>query len=340
MTAVAAVQQTITPAAPVQLSPPQSAYGSNTLVLDNLSGYLLQVNVGPDQFWHPPLVEDAYDVTTAPGVPVTVTAVALPGDTETSGTLAPTWYSELLSQMGKQYPIALSGPAEIAAAIVASGLPIVFTSTLIGTFTYRGAQLAIDVHRYGSLIIAPKTGGFAGSVKYEWQVDPTDLAYGEDILNQLRPVMLPVLGPTLLIEAGGTQPWTFDLFGTNQRAPFPDHAFTLGYSNDGFVGNTGSIAMIAGTSYPINTVSGQLFQGPAACVMRVNVTTVAGYLFATLADNSRVLLLDTNGLSAAAGGTLASKQAQIALPANLASLNFQATASGTQEIFIDLVPAH
>ena len=342
MTALAGAQQTITPAAPVQLQPPQSAYGSNTLVLDNLSGYLLQVNVGPDQFWHPPLVEDAYDVTTAPGVPVTVTAVALPGDTETSGTLAPTWYSELLSQMGKQYPIALSGPAEIAAAIIASGLPIVFTSTHIGRFTYTGAQINVDVHQYGSLQIVPSTLTFSGNLKYTWD------ATAFDFLTQPAPSIIPVLGPTWHLLAGGSQPWTFDLYGTNQRAPYPTHGDTAGYSAEGFRAQAVNINMVAGTTYNLSVVSGRPFQGPASLHMRANVTTVGGYLVANTTSGNGILLTDTNGLAAAAGGTSPSKTLQVALPQNLqqsnilpqASLSFIAAANGLQTIYVDLVPAY
>jgi hypothetical protein len=157
MTVQTGAQVTILPGATVQLPPPNAGgIGLGALVLDNLSTFLLLVTIGPDTFYQAPLTENAYDYSNA-SQPAQVTALRLPGDIATSGTLAPAWYdSGSLPAQGK-WPVALSGPASVAAATAAallnSGVPPVIIQARLASSDpiAAGDFKTYDVSKYTSV---------------------------------------------------------------------------------------------------------------------------------------------------------------------------------------------
>lgn len=150
---------TISPTQPAILNPPQNGAGQFALcVVDNLSGYLLQVQVGAEAYYQAPLVEMAYPVISSNGAPIRVSAILLPGDTETSGVLAPTWYLAGETTPSNNWPIALSGPAEVAAATAAAiftlGVPNVLREDeVIAAVTLPPGQTSASypISRYSEL---------------------------------------------------------------------------------------------------------------------------------------------------------------------------------------------
>lgn len=111
---------TITPGGTVNLAPPVGgAYGVAGVAIANISTYLLQVNVGAQSYYLPPFMEDFFPLEGNGQGPV-CTAVQLPGDTQTSGTISPTWYGRGEIRPSTRWPTAITSPASIAAETAAA----------------------------------------------------------------------------------------------------------------------------------------------------------------------------------------------------------------------------
>lgn len=210
----------ITPGVAAQVIPP-TTFGVGDLILDNLSTYLLAVTVGPDTFYQSPLVEAKYQVGNAQGQPVQINPIALPGDTSTAGVVAPTWWD---AAPPGQWPIALAGAAEVAAAtaaaLLASGVPNVLLQSFVGS-TF-GADF--DVSTFSQITVSFKCLKFGVSVtdalaSLTWtQGATTKLVTYTDTLSIPSPTAVNVG------LASGVQAWSIPTLAQTLNVGLPNPA--------------------------------------------------------------------------------------------------------------------
>lgn len=226
MTATAGAPITITPdrQTNVPLLPNQSS-----LVLDNLSTFALQVTVGASVRWQAPLVEDSYDLG-ANASQVSVLPFLMPGDTATSGQITPTYYDT--APPARAWPVALSGPAEVAAAtaaaILQTGVPSVFQSTILealATLTPGAVSGIYDVHSYASIEFAlqdPSGIGNPVCVSLSWR-DGTGTLYDTTYISTMgnaHTVALPVLASSMYVtNLSPGRSARYSMIGTNRPVP-------------------------------------------------------------------------------------------------------------------------
>lgn len=325
---------TIAAGGSVVMPQPQAGGQLSQLILDNLSTYILVVNIGASVYFQAPLVEQSYDIidTTQP---VMVSSIVQPGDNTTSGQLAPTWHAIGEEQRGS-WPIALSGPAEVAAATAAalleSGIPNVLTETVLITRAPPGQVL--DVSGYASVIIEP-------SVQVIWQFQTYDGSPvgSQDSCN--NPTVVPVIAPILvLVSVVGASGAT--VIGSN-RTPAQGRATGLGYSSEGFLATTGNIAMVSGTNYQVPIVDGAMFQGPARVAFGIsNISAAAGLFSIFTFAGTQLVVEDTSQMHAGPGSASGTGYvyASMAIPANANQFWYQCRASGTFNVDIWAIPAY
>lgn len=298
-------QKAVAPGTSAQIVLPQGGQQFGWLVLDNLSTFLLQVVVGANVFYHDPLVTARYSLEGVTN-PVTVTAILVPPDTSTTGTVAPTWYGFDEPPIGN-YPIALSGPAEVAAAtaaaLLAGGIPNVITVTPLpaSPLHLAGAPTSavIDVHSYAALY-ATAAVTLAGTqnrgILLTFQLDavnplsqivnqfmlPADL----DVANYTAQARIPVDAPYLVAQialGGAGDTATLNLSGTNRAIPKLETA-VYGTTAATF---TAAGAITAGTRFPIvGQLLGQSGQptGDVAITVSLDDPQVSGTLTIEYAD--------------------------------------------------------
>lgn len=326
---------TIAAGGQVSMPQPQAGGQLSQLILDNLSTYILIVNIGASVYFQAPLVEQAYNIidTTQP---INVSSIVQPGDNTTSGQLAPTWHAIGEEQQGS-WPIALSGPAEVAAATAAAllegGVPNVLTETRIGDFTIPFAA-PIDVHQYGSLTLLIGGIGAGRSVSYQFYADAAGtqpVGTGDTVNADL----IPVQGAYFSITGSTGVVPDVTIYGSNRELPF-GHPVVAGFSSEPWILSfSGTTA--AGAKVLLTTGGGQPFQGPAFAFLAIS-SAIKGYWFARTPLND-ALLVDTGQCHAAANGSTVAIGLPIALPANTQSLGFLAeTSSAGVAISADLIP--
>lgn len=340
---------TITPAAPVALTPPQNAQTLGLLVLDNLSGYLLQVQVGPDIRYQAPLVEDAYALLPSYGSTIQVAAIALTGDLETAGQIAPTWYNVGEAPPAASWPIALSGPAEVAAAtaaaLLAGGVPNVFTQTLIyaGVIAPNGNSGDIDAHTYGSIVVESPSGPVGGYVQW---YDKSGIQLGRDygITISAQGLTLPVRGYYFAVfNTSMSTPLTVNVYGTNRLTPGPSAANAIEGADLWLLAST---LMAAGTVYQLaQQDSFVVFQGQTFASFTTSNAAVTGRFEVTPlavgpAGTAPVVVCDTTEMIAgSAGGKYLSKM--IALPVGGYSIAFHCLGTGgTGNAALRMIPGN
>lgn len=302
---------TIAAGGQVVIPQPQAGGQLSQLILDNLSTYILTVTIGASVFFQAPLVEQAYNIidTTQP---VTVGSIVQPGDTSASGQLAPTWHAIGEEQSGN-WPIALSGPAEVAAAtaaaLLAQGVPNVITEKVI----YTGVgPVTLDVSGYASLVIEPNI-----EVIFQFEtLDGTNLGPADTCWV---PTVIPVIAPKLNVTGVGSG--NFSILGSN-RTPAQPRPTGIGYSSDGALlawsGNT-----VADTAQALTISQGNLFQGPAFALFRCSpAASLKGLWYCLVASSSsEIFLADTGECHTDAAGSL-SVDKLCALPANITEIGF------------------
>lgn len=159
----------------------------------------------------------------------------------------------------------------VAQQLLATGLPNVLTSQVIGDFVLPAA---IDVHGYDSVLLIMTDTPVSQPVAVNYQftdVANTALVQPGEWAQQGGapiPLTLPVLGPTLLMQqaAADTNPvHTVRVIGTNRAAP-RGHADALGYSPEGFE-STYAGGLVSGTPVTVmffnQPTKGTVFAGPA-----------------------------------------------------------------------------
>lgn len=352
---------TITPTgagSTVQIPQPLAVGQASQLVLDNLTSYLLTVTIGPNSHFQAPLVEAAYDLAGTNNQPVIVSAIPQAGDLTTAGTLAPTW-NFAGEEIKGQWPIALSGPAEIAAATAAallnSGVPNVLTETLVASNVFvQHGQLSssplIDVHSYASLkllSVGAPTANYQG-LYVTWCDSFGDVLDSEEISippdpnasqQNLPLITLPVRAAKLYLS----NPWGTDalitIIGSNRAVAgmrCTAGAWGSDVPNDLQTGNT---VMTAGTIYPLGWSA---FTGPVWLDMLRASGAAGGELVAQYGNWSAtghgsspayIRLANTTELNSS--NALAK---QIILPPVPVVLAFHCLAAGTSNIIVNLAP--
>jgi hypothetical protein len=236
-TTTAAVTLTPTSQA-VQLAQPQGLT-SSAVVIDNLSTYLLTVRIGANVYYQAPLVQAKYDLTDQSGAPVVINPIVLAGDTSTTGTVAPTWYGftsddQYIIATGR-WPIALSGPAEVAAAtaaaLLAQGIPNVFVQNQLLAPTLLPAPGtgvgSSSVASYASVIVHLSSGATRTQVRVDWRAPGIGNYWSSDFLFAPSDApnttwMLPVVGATFTLNNTLTgAATTATVFGTNRQITKP-----------------------------------------------------------------------------------------------------------------------
>jgi hypothetical protein len=349
---IAGLNRTITPGQQLNLSLPQGGNQYASLVLDNLSTFLLQIGIGARTYWHAPLVENAYDLVGMGGQPVTVGAFQLAPDTSASGTLAPTWYGGDDLPPSRNWPIALSGPAEVAAAtasaLLASGIPNVMTTTDLGVTSAPPSPptTTVDVHQYSELIVVPLSIP-SGTLQFSFSPTIGGGSLGTFTFDPgSAAASVPVLAQYLNLTNSGAATAAVQIYGTNQSAP---RAFGVGGSTlaaDGIVISTGVVAMVAGTDYPLTPIgtspdTGGLGDGLISLYLQVDDSVpVHGQLYSYNAITGKlVVITDTNNLGPALPVIGRSKNLLIGATRNLGNFRFRCTASGTTNVTANLMPA-
>lgn len=222
--------------APVPL-PTGGGLGLAGVVLANLSTFLVQVSIGIDTFWLSPFTEDFFQLADTRQPPI-CTAFQLPGDTQTSGMIAPTWYGsgELLDTA--RYPAPLTSPAaiaaETAAAILQTGVPNVSLYKILfeGLLNNPSGNSVPNVSNYAAVNITIHGGASSGNMVATYQfvdstsgfvVDAGILSADCTAANPGWPSYdLPVKADTLLLfnaNGGGLNPVQAIAIGTNTPAP-------------------------------------------------------------------------------------------------------------------------
>lgn len=315
---------TIAAGGQVSMPQPQAGGQLSQLILDNLSTYILIVNIGASVYFQAPLVEQAYNIidTTQP---INVSSIVQPGDTTASGQLAPTWHAIGEEQQGS-WPIALSGPAEVAAATAAAllegGVPNVLTETLIGNFATPVHPL-IDVHSFASLVLlidAPAT-----DVVLQFYADNQGaLPIGSND-TVASGAVIPVLGPWFSIAGvGGAHGVTGELYGTN-RVPPEGRPIVAGFASEPWIlAFSGTTTAGQTLTWTPTATSGPPFQGPALGYFEIS-SAEKGYWVALTARNGAIIA-DTGQGHTAPNGQLA-VQTLVALPANVDAIGFLAETS-------------
>lgn len=175
--------------------------------------------------------------------------------------------------------------AIIAAQLLLTGIPNVLTETVIGDFVLppTGSGVLVNVTGYASITLIELDN--PGSNRVAMGYNFTDLAFtavigSDQWTNQVgapAPVTIPVLGPILSLGISADDPastHTVRIIGSNRPAP-SQHPTTIGYSSTGFEAVL-STTMVAGTTYALPVVHGNIFQGPAVVEASIVGNTVKG----------------------------------------------------------------
>lgn len=274
---------TVTPGASSQLVLPTYGASLATLVLDNLSTYLLAVTCGSNTTYQSPLVEAKYDLS-GNQAPIQITAIALAGDTTTDGVVAPTWYGPGELPAGV-WPIALSGPAEVAAATAAAllenGVPnvsIIKREVFEVTFG-PGVQNQYDLTDYSMIYVVFATSGDGNPtiINYGWNVigpPPLDVQQQSwfdtysDARNptstHVETLLLKSRGAEFFLQNASDSDIVVSIYGSNQV--IDDDILTPWQGSQPQNYTTGSVAMIGNQAFEIVTASpgpGGRFQPPS-----------------------------------------------------------------------------
>lgn len=228
--------QPISPTQPCSINQPVSA-GLESVTIDNLSSYLLEVSIGANVFFQSPITEMLYDISHTTQ-PVNITATALPDDPGIAGVIAPTWYNAGETPDGN-WPVALAGPAEVAAAtaaaLLAQGVPNVLRSTTVfQSFAFTGTTPNLDISEQASVQITLGTFGTGLNCVAVFEYDDASRLIDQRYLsvpataNVLGAYTwnIPTVGATMIIQRiAGPAPLAMHVTGTNRA---PDQITTLG----------------------------------------------------------------------------------------------------------------
>lgn len=360
----------ITPNTQLNLPQPTVAGAQESVVLDNLSTFLLQVSIGADLFYQSPLTEAKYDLSTTTQ-PIGINPIVTPGDLATTGEIAPTWYSVGETPPG-QWPIALSGPAAVAAATAAalltSGVPSVSVAKAITlTNVTLGPAFSCDlinVSGFASIIV---TINFIYGVPQEYQFQLGTFGQFGVLLNaqfvehmslpdiyaqipgggQQYPQMsfeLDTRGMTYLQISGTTTPGgvlhpsypNVSLVGTNRLASKPLRIINDESEHDSWF--LGSTVFVAGTTYTLTQgKQGVNMQGPVWISALVTGAIVKGIFYVSFWEAGglrQIVLCDTAQFHAAGSQVF---QFVAAMPGVPYALQFVPSTGGTASLQVDLI---
>jgi hypothetical protein len=154
--------------------------------------------------------------------------------------------------------------------------------------------------------------------------------------------VIPVYAPYLVLTCKAGDPSNaITVWGTNRYGPsYPSIA---GFSEEGLSCNTGSIAMVAGNSYSClaQLSAGKLFQGPAFAWFRLAASGGAGggMFQAITYAGAGYPLCDTNEMHAQPDNNKALYRT-VAIPANVADIQFVCQVAGTIRASLSMVPQY
>lgn len=237
------------------------------VVLDNLSPFVLQVTIGPDQFWQDPYMSQKYPMANANNAPVDVVPVLLIGTTTAPGSsaeLLATWYD---SDPEGAWPISLAANA-IVGSVTAIISGIVQSQ---GTFTEASIYFAalpansntglLPCTQYCSITVSGDGTNITNATQLTfifYDVDGNPCGTGRIFVpagENLEAYQIPVTGVqfTIVSSAGGSTVPNLSVCGTNRIVP----AFGLIAINSGVQLHSNAAVNAIGT-YNLTNQNGQV----------------------------------------------------------------------------------
>lgn len=355
--------QGLTLGATVNIAPPFGGSGSlATVVIQNLSGYLLQITIGADTYWLAPFEESKYPVNLSQGGGVDVTPQLLSGTVvaaTASSQVQATWYLPGESPDGT-WPLSLPANALTAQTVF---YEIGLSSTnanpaLAGDLVPAGGTFSYDVSLYASVVVGLGViaATAAQNMRLLWQTAIGGSTIESDNWDQSvalptspPPIRANVKGPVLTIANDGGASVRVFVFASNRPLPGVANLVNGGYGDVAqWDADNGGVAFIAGTTYPLGAAAstgvpdlGSLIQGPAYAeffwagpprgLIQVAVNTRGGVFAMDLADS-------VEAAADALAGALFIRR-MIALPRDNYYLQFNCTTGGIGTVALKAISA-
>jgi hypothetical protein len=203
-----------------------------------------------------------------------------------------------------------------------------------------GSSAFIDVSAFSSVFIAGKnTGGkpvFAQFVNdksgsFEEALGTSPLVSNACLLNCTGRYLF-------LIDILNTGASTFEIYGFGRDYGDP-RAIVAGHASEPWTGTTGSFAWTVGETQEVApNQTATLFQGLTFIHVRLSTAAATGFLYSqTLAGVDMPIVDSAQMFAAAQGGQV--YNGLIALPANVAALNWTSESANTYTVTVQMCPA-